>query len=125
MKVWKLVFGILCIVFCLIVIFQSCAAGVVNALEENKKDTSDVGGILLAVLMLAGGIVAIATRKGGKGGNIAIIVLFGLAAIIGFSNAGTYGDLVVWSIWCVLCVVMGVVGLVVEGAKKKPSEKNE
>lgn len=41
--------------------------------------------------MLAGGIVSIATRKSlGKGGNIALIVLFGLAAIIGFAGYGSF-----------------------------------
>ena len=86
MKVWKLVSGILSIILFVFVSFQSCAAGVSNALEANGE-ASGSAGIIVAILMLAGGIVSIATRKSlGKGGNIALIVLFGLAAIIGFAG---------------------------------------
>ena len=77
MKVWKLVSGILSIILFVFVSFQSCAAGVSNALEANGE-ASGSAGIIVAILMLAGGIVSIATRKSlGKGGNIALIVLFG------------------------------------------------
>lgn len=37
MKVAKLVSGILSIVLALLVMFQSCAAGISNALEENGE----------------------------------------------------------------------------------------
>ena len=40
MKTWKLVSGILSIVLCLLVMFQSCAAGIVNTIGE----TGEVGG---------------------------------------------------------------------------------
>ena len=52
MKVWKLVAGILSIVFFLIVALQSCAAGVVDALED-EGGTSGGAGILVASFMLA------------------------------------------------------------------------
>ena len=84
MKIWKLVAGILTIVFFIIVAFQSCAAGVVNALEENGGSSGSAG-IIVAILMLAGGIVSIATRKSaGKGGNIALIII---GLYITFMNA--------------------------------------
>lgn len=67
MKVWKLVSGILSIILFVFVSFQSCAAGVSNALEANGE-ASGSAGIIVAILMLAGGIVSIATRKSlGKG----------------------------------------------------------
>ena len=98
MKVWKLVSGILSIILFVFVSFQSCAAGVSNALEANGE-ASGSAGIIVAILMLAGGIVSIATRKSlGKGGNIALIVLFGLAG------------------WCLINAVLAVVALVM--AKK-------
>ena len=63
--------------------------------------------------MLAGGIVSVATRKAvGKGGNIALIVLFCLAALIGFTNYGSYSDLKIWSGWCVINAVLAVVDIV-------------
>ena len=41
--------------------FQSCAAGVVNALEDNGGISGSVG-VIVGILMLAGGIVSIATK---------------------------------------------------------------
>ena len=75
MKVWKLVSGILSMILFVLVAFQSCAAGVANALENNGE-VSGSAGIIVAILMLAGGIVSVATRKSEKkGGNIALIIL--------------------------------------------------
>ena len=117
MKTWKLVSGILSIIFFVFVSFQSCAAGIGNALSDNGE-MSGSAGLLVAVMMLAGGIVSIATRKGGKGGNIALIVLFGLAALTGFSMAGSYTDLNVWAFWCLVCAVLAIISLV-KGNKAK------
>lgn len=112
MKVWKLVSGIISMVLFGLVVFQSCAAGVSNALEQNGE-SSGTAGIIVAFLMLAGGIVSVATRKAvGKGGNIALIVLFGLAALVGFTNYGSYSDLAIWSGWCVINAVIAVVDIV-------------
>ncbi len=113
MKIWKLVAGILSIVLFFMVVMQSCAAGLSNALEGNGE-MSGTAGLFLAILMLTGGIVSIATRKSEKkGGNIALIILFGLAALIGFSGAGSYGDLVVWASWCLLNAMIALIVLVV------------
>lgn len=95
MKIWKLVSGILSIIFFALVAMQSCAVGVANTLEDSGEVSSSAG-ILVAVLMLAGGIVSIATRASEKqGSNIALLVLFGLAALLGFSNYGSYSDLAI------------------------------
>ena len=56
MRVWKLVSGILSIILFAVVMFQSCAAGVVNALEDNGGISGSVG-VIVGILMLAGGIV--------------------------------------------------------------------
>ncbi len=112
MKVWKLVAGILSIVLFIIIELQSCAAGVVNALEENGGSSGSVG-FLCGILILAGGVVSIASRKSEKkGGNIALIVLFGLAAIIGFAGYGNYSDLAIWSVWAVINAVLAIVSLI-------------
>ena len=112
MKTWKLVAGILSIILFVVVAFQSCAAGVVNALE-NEGGISGSVGVLVAILMLAGGIVSIASRKSsGKGGNIALIVLFGLAALTGYAGHGNYSDLVIWSTWCLINAVLAIVSLI-------------
>ena len=112
MKVWKLVSGILSIVLFLIVSFQSCAAGISNTLSDNGE-VGGSAGVLVAIFFLAGGIVSIATRNSkGKGGNIALIILFGLATIIGLALAGSYLDLKIWAAWCAINVVLAIIALV-------------
>ena len=111
MKTWKIVSGIICCVMTLIVLFQSCAAGVASSLE-NAQNADAGAGMIVAVLMLAGGIVSIVTRANtSKGGNIALIIIFGIAAALGISNSSYYKDLVVWGGWCAICAVMAVVAL--------------
>lgn len=69
MKTWKLVSGILSCVLFVFVAFQSCAVGIGNTLAENGE-SSGSGGIIVAILMLSGGIVSIATRNSEKKGGI-------------------------------------------------------
>lgn len=107
MKTWKLVSGIISIVLFAFVIFQSCAAGISNSLAENGESGGSAG-LIVAIILLAGGIVSIATRNGSKGGNIALIVLF---ALCGFTMAGSYADLNVWAAWCLICAVFAAVSL--------------
>lgn len=112
MKTWKLVSGILSIVLCVFVLFQSCAVGTANTIAENGE-FSGTSGFFVASLMLAGGIVSIVTRRGTKGGNIAIIVLYGIASLIGLVGAGTYfTDLYVWATWCAICAVLAIINLI-------------
>ena len=111
MKTWKLVSGILSIVAFFMVAFQSCAAGIGNAMAENGE-VSGSAGIIVAIMILSGGIVSIATRKGGKGGNIALIVLFGIGALFGYVLAGSFSDLNIWATWCLINVVLAIVSLI-------------
>lgn len=115
MKTWKLVSGILCMVLFAVVAFQSCAVGIANSLEESSE-ASGGAGIILAVLMLAGGIVSVSTRNStGKGSDIALIVLFGIATLFGFVLAGSFSDLRIWAGWCLINAVLAIVSL----SKKK------
>lgn len=112
MKTWKLVSGILSIILFVLVTFQSCAAGIGNAIAENGE-SSGSGGIIVAIMMLSGGIVSIATRKNeGKGGNIALIVLFGIAALVGYTFAGSFADLNIWAAWCLVNAIIAVVAII-------------
>ena len=112
MRTWKLVAGILSIVLFFVVALQSCAAGVVNAMEANGGSSGSIG-VVVALLMLTGGIVSIATRNAiGNGGNVALIILFALAAFIGFAGYGNYSDLVIWSFWCLLNAILALVAFV-------------
>lgn len=119
MKTWKLVSGILSIILFVVVSFQSCAVGISNTLEENGGTSGSVG-IIVAILMLSGGIVSIASRKSiKKGGNIALVILFGLAALMGLSGNENYSDLVIWSVWCLINAILAIVALLI--SKKKLS----
>lgn len=113
MKTWKLVSGILSIVLSIFVMFQSSAAGLLNALD-GSKEFSGTAGLFVAFLMIAGGIVSIAVRKKiSNGGNIALIVIFGLAALIGFvSAAGKFKDLYFWASWCLLLAVLAIICII-------------
>lgn len=115
MKTWKIVSGILSIILFMVVTFQSCAAGLYNAMSENGESSGSAG-IIVAVMLLAGGIVSIVTRKGGKGGNIALIVLYCIGALLGFTMAGSYSDLIIWAIWCLICAALALVHLLKSNA---------
>ena len=120
MKVWKLVSGIMSIIMFVVVMFQSCAVGLANTLSENGESSGSIG-VFVSIMLLTGGIVSIAVRNStGKGGNIAIIILYGLGALLGLTSAGSYTDLMVWGSWCLICALLGFVGLI-----KKPKTNSE
>lgn len=99
------------ILFVLVAV-QSCAAGIVNTLENNGESSGSVG-IFVGILMHVGGIVSVATRESqGKGGNIALVILFGLAALMGFAGHGNYSDLVIWASWCLINAILAVVAMI-------------
>lgn len=113
MKTWKLVSGILSTVLFVLVAFQSCAASVAEAIDTSE-DYSSGAGMLVAVMLLAGGIVSIATRNSLRnGGNIALIVLYGIGALFGLTSFGSsFSDLYIWGIWCIFCAIMAIAALV-------------
>lgn len=109
MKNWKLVSGILNIVLAVVVVSQSFAAGVSDALGGSDSGAMSAG-LVVAVLMVAAGIVSIVTRKAVQnGGNVAMIVLLILAALIGFTMHAGYTDLVIWAAWCCVCAVVAAI----------------
>lgn len=97
-SVGRLILGIILLVLSFFIIFQSCATGVVNTMD-NSSDAGGTAGFIVALLMIATGIVAICTRnaksKAGPGVCTGLLVL---AAILGFCNSAVYEDLVVWSV---------------------------
>ena len=105
MKTWKLVSGIISTVLSVFVVFQSMMAGLANALEESGQSSGSAG-LVVSICMLCGGIVSIVSRK-----NIALIILFGLATLIGFVLAGNYSDLYIWSFWCLINTILAIISL--------------
>lgn len=49
MKIWKLVSGILSIIFFALVAMQSCAVGVANTLEDSGEVSSSAGNLVRMV----------------------------------------------------------------------------
>lgn len=120
MKTWKLVSGILSIILFVWMMFQSFAVGFVNIIL-NTGEFSGSAGIIVAILILAGGIVSISTRSGGEDGDITLIVLFGVAAFVGAVMAGTiYLDLYVWAFWGAINVITAMTSFT-----QKKSQSNE
>lgn len=105
----KKVIGIISIVLFIIVEFQSCAAGVVNAIG-NSKDSGGSAGLIVGFLMLIAGII-ILVSKHSKGMVITSIVFYVLSCLIGFSNSGVFKDLVVWSILDLIFAILLIVHL--------------
>ena len=97
----RTIIGILSLVAFIFVMFQSCAANVVNAMEANTADASAGAGTLLAFILLIAGITTALGRDNAKATLVAAIT-YEVGAIIGFASLGTYGDLVFWSIIAVL-----------------------
>ena len=117
MKVAKLVSGILSIVLALLVMFQSCAAGISNALEENGE-IGGTGGLLVAICLIVAGIVGMATRNSdGKGASIVTAVFYGLGALVGYATAESYADL---NIWATVCLIFAVIYIIAAIKAKKP-----
>lgn len=92
----KKVIGIISIVLFIVVGFQSCAAGLGNAIQNNGESSGSAG-IILAFLMLIAGIILLCS-KDHKGMVITSIVLYALAFVIGIANVGHFKDLQIWSI---------------------------
>jgi len=121
MKTAKLIAGILSIVFTAMILFQSCAAGLSNALGDTGE-ASGTAGFLVALLMIAGGIIMIATRSSAKrGASVACIIVFLLAAILGYALAGSFFDLKIWSTWCLIMAVLNFISLF----RKKANPDNQ
>ena len=122
MKIWKLVSGIFSIVFFVFIKEQVRFVSVVNAWENNRNDTSDVAGVVVAFLILIAGLFsAIMYKSTHKGGFVLLSILYGLAALFGYSHLGTFGDLVVWSSWALCCSMASIIYLAVTVYKSVPT----
>lgn len=116
MKTAKLVVGILTLVLSVLVLFQSCAAGVGDAMQ-GEGGTSGGSGLFVGILMIAGGIVDIAARKS-KGGAIAAAIIFAIAAFLGFTATGIFGDLIIWGGWCFILCCLNIISIVTLGKEQ-------
>lgn len=96
MKATKLVIGIVSMVLFILISFQSCAAGIGNALAENGE-ASGTAGFILALFMLISGIVGVA-GKNSKGATITAGLFYAVGGLLGIANVGSFADLQIWSV---------------------------
>lgn len=115
MKTARLVIGIISVVLFVIISFQSCAAGLVNAVESNGGSDGSAG-IFLAFCMLIAGIIGIAARRS-KGGAITAGLFYLFGALIAIPNIGVYKDLGVWSFLALVFAAVFVIGGAVQKGK--------
>ena len=98
----RLVVGIFSILLFVFITFQSCVAGLGNALMENGA-TSGTQGMITALCYLIAGIVGIATRNSlSKIGPIITAVIYWIGALFTIGAGETYGDLPIWGTFCVI-----------------------
>lgn len=113
----RLVIGIISMILFIFIAFQSCAAGLSNALEENNA-LSGSAGLFTAIMFLVAGIVGVCTRNSkGIVGPIITAVLYFIGAAFTIGTGDTYGDLPIWGalsaifgLMLVFCVVKTKLG---------------
>lgn len=116
MKTSRLVIGIISIVLFVLITFQSCAAGIGNALEDNGE-VSGSAGFMLAVCMLIAGIVGICCRKL-KTGTIVAGAFYAFGGLVGIANVGSYSDLQIWSILSFIFAAVFIVTAIMQKEKR-------
>ncbi|XJS11178.1 DUF5067 domain-containing protein [Aerococcaceae bacterium WGS1372] len=115
MSTSKLLIGIFSIVLSIFITFQSLVAGLGNALFENNE-VSGTGGVLVAIIMLVTGIVTLVQRHSV---SVAPVVLYVIAAVIGYITAGSYSDLYIWS---TLCLIFAIIIFFTQQKSKGPTK---
>lgn len=122
MKTTKLVIGILSIILSLIILFQSCAAGLVNSVAQNNK-SDGTGGMILAVCFLVAGITAVATRKPKSKGGYVAGGFYVAGGLIAFASAGIFKDLYVWGTLAIAFGLVFIIGDYLSNKKQIALEK--
>lgn len=92
----RLVIGIISCCLFPVIVLQSCAAGVSNAIS-NSGEISGTFGLFFSIFLLVGGIICIAMRKNeSKISYILPISFYTIGSLIAVIGAGTYADLFIW-----------------------------
>lgn len=112
MKATKLIVGILSIALFLVMTLQSYAACLADTIAADGKIRT--AGFLVAIMLLAGGIVAIVGRKH-RGASIACSILYSIGAILGFANTGyRYKDLYLCSTFALALALFFFISIFVQ-----------
>lgn len=103
MRTWKLVSGILSVLIFIVIEIQSFTAGVINFFSGNGSISGTLGA-LCGILILVGGILSAIMRDTilRKKSDGILLILFGIATVLGFIGCGTNRGLVIWSVWALV-----------------------
>lgn len=115
MKVWKLISGIITIVFSVLLLQLGGCATMLTAAAESDN-LSGVYIFLFGALFLSAGILSIiAFSKPAQWGDVPISILFILSIFVqGFGSTGSFNINYVftfWTFWAAVCIIMIAIDL--------------
>ena len=122
MKTWKLVSGIFTMLFSIFATFSGIVFGIDNAINK-RADGGDSNVLVINMFFFMAGLVSICVRKSKIAGNIAIIILYGITALIGFSTGGSQGQWTVVAAWSTICAAIAAISLY-KNIKKSKQPQN-
>ena len=123
MSTARLIIGIVSCVLSFPILFQSCAAGVLNTLTSNGE-SSGFAGILLIVCLLVGGIIGIVARKS-YAACMTAACFYGFGGGFAFFNAGSFADLKIWSLVAVAFYLVFAITSIIEDERREKAKKAE
>ena len=124
MKTARLCIGIVSMVLFLVIMFQSCAVGIGEALSGDEGG-SPGSGMFVAFMMLIAGIVGVCTRKSVVGAYVTAI-FYAMAGISGVSSIGSvFADLVIWGVLSFIFAGVFVIGGILTKKEIKQAAKGE
>lgn len=101
----RFIISIVTMIFSFFIIFQSCAAGIYNALESNNQ-SSGTAGVFLCICWWVAGVVNVAKRASRQYAKIAAVAYL-IAGLIGLLLAGGFSDLMIYGfaslVFAVIC----------------------
>ena len=123
MKTARLCIGIVSMVLFLFIMFQSCAAGIGEALTGDESGSAG-SGMFVAFMMLIAGIVGVCTRKSVVGSYVTA-GFYVIAGIIGISSIGSiFADLVIWGVLSFIFAGVFVLGGILTKKANKSKDQN-
>jgi hypothetical protein len=103
MRVTRIVIGVVSCVMFFLIMLQSCAVGIGNSLS-NSNDAGGAAGVIVAFLVIVGGILSIIFRDNTKSAKTAGY-FYAIAGVLGMTNSKVYSDLGIWGFLCICAAI--------------------
>ena len=107
MKVWKIVSGIISVLGGVLLGLLTVFLAFVTLIFPG--DVIDLLGLLIALLIFAGGVVSVVTCRARHKSNIALIAIFAVAAALCIWRFDPYFYLLYPAVWCAACAIVAIV----------------